>query len=186
MECDICYTKKKVVKCNKCNFFICQSCMIKLEHKNINNKLFYSCCVCKFTNHFYIQKLNKDSLIEYVTKLNEKKDIPKSIEIINYNETPVIIFNIPVFANKVHYHNKNIVLIKTSAIYNYIHYTIDTDALVIPTQKLVSEEQLFKYKKLQPLENYYYFKCFNESEYGLIDYKKLYQIIQNGYAENFN
>jgi len=186
MECNICYTDNKVIKCRKCNFFICRDCLIKLDNDMVDDKIYYSCCVCKSSNVFNIKNLQKNNLIEYTKKLNQKNIIQKSIEVINYNEIPIIIFNIPVFSNKIHYHNKNIILIKTIADYNYIHYTIDTELFNIPIQKLIYEENLFTIKNIKSIQNYYLYKCFNESEYGLIEDYKLYKIIQAGYIEYNN
>jgi hypothetical protein len=149
----------------------------------INDKIYYSCCVCKSSNVFNIKNLQKTNLIEYTKKLNKRNIIPKSIEVINYNEIPIIIFNIPVFSNKIHYHNKNIILIKTIADYNYIHYTIDTELFNIPIQKLIYEDNLFTIKNIKSIQNYYLYKCFNESEYGIIEDYKLYKIIQDGFID---
>ena len=103
------------------------------------------------------------NIIEYTKKLNQKNIIPKEIEIVNYNEIPIIIFNIPVFSNKIKYHNKNIILIKTIADYNYIHYTLDTELFNIPIQKLIYEEELLTIKSIKSIPNYYLYKCFNGS-----------------------
>ena len=186
MECNICYADNKVIKCRKCNFFICRDCLIKLDNEMINDKIYYNCCVCKSNNVFNIKNLQKTNLIEYTKKLNQKNILPKSIEVINYNEIPIIIFNIPVFSNKIHYYNKNIILIKTIADYNYIHYTIDIEFFNIPIQKLIYEDNLFTIKNIKSIPNYYLYKCFNDSEYGLIEYHKLYKIIQDEYIENIN
>jgi hypothetical protein len=180
-ECNICYANSKVIKCKKCNFFICRDCLIRLDNEMINDKINYNCCVCKSINVFNIKNLQKNNLIKL---LNQKNIIPKSIQIVNYNETPIIVFNIPVFSNKIKYHNTNIILIKTIADYNYIHYTSDTDLYNIPIQKLIYEDELFTLNSIKSIPNYYFYKCFNESEYGLIEDHKLYNIIQYGYVEN--
>jgi hypothetical protein len=179
MECNICYNNNnKVIKCRKCIFFVCRSCLIKLDNEMINDVIYYHCCVCKCSNQINIKNLQKNNLIHL---LNQKNTISKSIEFINYNEVPIIIFNCGVYSNKIQYHNKNIILIKTIADYNYIHYTIETDLYDIPIQKLIYEEELLTIKNIKSIQNYYFYKCFNESEYGLIEDNKLYKIIQDGY-----
>ena len=186
MECNICYNQNKVIKCRKCNFFICRDCLIKLENEMINDKIHYNCCVCKSSNVYNIKNLQKTNLIEYTKKLNQRNTIPKSIEVVNYNEIPIIIFNSPIFSNKIHYFNTNIILIKTIADYNYIHYSIDTEIFNIPIQKLIYEDNLFITKNIKSIQNYYFYKCLNESEYGLIEDYKLHKIIQDGYIEHIN
>ncbi len=83
MECNICYTHNKVIKCSKCNFFICRDCLIRLDNEMIKDKIYYNCCVCKSSNVFNIKNLQKTNLIEYTKKLNQKNIIPKSLEVIN-------------------------------------------------------------------------------------------------------
>jgi len=186
MECDICYSQDKVIKCKRCNFFICKNCLIKIENKLIADKILFTCCVCKYSNQLNLKKLNRKHLLEYTKKINERSNMPQPVEIINYNERPIIIFNIPVFANKIDYYKTNIILIKTNAIYDYVHYTIDTESITIPIEKIRDIERKFIRRQLPPMKNYYYYQCLNESEYGIMEDLKLYQIVRDGYVENFN
>ena len=182
MECNICFNSfsktinKKLIKCDKCSFMCCISCISNLNNLELHyDKISYNCCVCRENNYIKIKDI-KD--INIVKSLYQKQTIKLS-EIQN---DPVVLcsivlfYNAPVISNdKVNYYNNTIIALRTYQDNNSISLELYDRFNQIDFNHRLRQ---FNENNIQ-LKNYFIYST-DDFDFTLLKHSDFYELCSNG------
>lgn len=174
-ECNVCFKNyKKLNKCCKCSFMICDICITKLSVLSFSSDTIqYNCCVCKYNNFLKLKDIKQIKVLKLLYSRQHNiiqlhQEDPVSISSI------ILIYNAPVISNNnVSYFGSNIIALKTQ--YDNHYNTIELYDKIHP---LIASYNL-NYFSYIPQVDYHFLYSSTEYNFTLLPNKDFYKLIND-------